>query len=205
MAQVAGMAVLVGMHVEGKTPRRPVDVILYVDGIWLPPSPVDQGARATVSWMYARLGIALAWSNASPKSGVQAAGAVAIQIRFTRESTRSVSNDALAFALPYSGGINAITVIYPRIQAITGGQIGFELSLLAHVLAHEIGHVLQGTTLHSETGVMKAHWTHWECDDMVRRPLDFAPEDAQMIVRGLTAWKHSAAPANPDKKRGSAR
>ena len=118
---------------------------------------------------------------------------MAIQIRFTSESPRSVSTNALAFALPYAGGVNAITVIYPRIQAIAGGNRTLELSLLAHVLAHEIGHVLQGTTLHSDTGVMKTQWTGWDYDAMVRRPLDFAPEDAAAIVRGLTAWKLRAA------------
>ena len=53
LAQVAGMVVLAGMHVDGKTPRRPVDVILYVDGIWFPRPVVDLGARLTVNEMYA--------------------------------------------------------------------------------------------------------------------------------------------------------
>ena len=47
---------------------------------------------------------------------------------------------------------------------------------------------------------MKTGWNVWDYYAMVKKPLDFAPEDAAAIVRGLTAWKLFA-----DKKRGSAR
>ena len=193
------MVVLVGMQVDGKTTRRPADVILYVDGLVLPPVVVGQGSRLTVNRMYAGLGIALAWHDGPRKSGGESGGAVAVQICFTSD-TRSASPNALAFALPYASGVKTITVIYPRIHVIAGGNRMLELSLLAHVLAHEIGHVLQGTMMHSETGVMKVGWTSFDYAAMVRRPLDFEPEDVAAILRGLTVWKLSA-----EKTRGSAR
>ena len=31
-------------------------------------------------------------------------------------------------------------------------------ALLGHVLAHEIAHLLEGTDLHSDSGIMKARW-----------------------------------------------
>ena len=38
--------------------------------------------------------------------------------------------------------------------------------LLGHVLAHEIGHVLQGVARHSATGVMKGRWSLHETSHM---------------------------------------
>ena len=202
LAQIAGLIALAGTDVEGKASRRPVDVVLYVEGF--APGPIDLGARQIVNSMYGRLGITLAWHDA-PKSDVKPAGAVSIQIRFVSGNPKAASQNALAYALPYADGINAITVMYERIRRIADGKTIFERSLLAHVLAHEIGHVLEGTTLHSESGVMKAQWTGWDYGAMVGGPLDFTREDAAMILRGLAAWKLSAAPANLANKSGSAR
>jgi hypothetical protein len=53
--------------------------------------------------------------------------------------------------------------------------------LLAHVLVHEITHILQGVARHSETGIMKAHWTPVDYRQMLVHPLPFAPEDVQLL------------------------
>ena len=57
--------------------------------------------------------------------------------------------------------------------------------LLAHVLAHEITHVLEGIDRHSESGVMRAHWSSDEMWDMASKPLAFTEEDKYLIHRGL--------------------
>jgi hypothetical protein len=62
---------------------------------------------------------------------------------------------------------------------------GVRSALLAHVLAHEITHVLQGGDRHSETGIMQAHWTAKEIGRMASNPLSFTPEDIELINKGL--------------------
>jgi hypothetical protein len=57
--------------------------------------------------------------------------------------------------------------------------------LLAHVLVHEITHVLQGVVRHSGTGVMRAHWDAREYLDMAFSPLEFTGADAELIQSGL--------------------
>ena len=59
--------------------------------------------------------------------------------------------------------------------------------LLAHVLAHEISHILQGTDQHSARGVMKALWDINDYLRMARHPLPFTDLDIQLIYRGLGA------------------
>jgi len=146
--------------------------------------------------MYAQLGISVEWREGSPKTGVESGGAVVIQIRFTTAIPTSASAYALAFARPYADN-KAIVVMYERIAAVADGKATLQRCLLAHVLAHEIGHVLEGTTVHSETGVMRARWRGSDYSDMVRRPLDFTPEDAAMIARGLASWKSRPAGKQP--------
>src|SRR5689334_24555228 len=49
---------------------------------------------------------------------------------------------------------NHIVIFYDRLQRkVKGTQIS---SLLAHVLAHEVTHILQGIHRHSDRGLMKA-------------------------------------------------
>jgi hypothetical protein len=57
--------------------------------------------------------------------------------------------------------------------------------LLGHVLAHEIAHMLEGVNRHSDEGVMKAHWDERDFIEMSDRNLPFAPEDAELIQRGI--------------------
>lgn len=89
---------------------------------------------------------------------------------------------ALAFAVPDAGG--HITVFYDRIKVAAQ----FELTsnpLLAHVLVHEISHILQGNAKHSEGGIMKATWSQKDIRAMRWRPLAFGEEDVESIRAGL--------------------
>jgi hypothetical protein len=56
---------------------------------------------------------------------------------------------------------------------------------LAHVMAHEIAHVLQGVIRHSDSGILKAHWSGTDCARVASFPLMFTREDAILIHRGL--------------------
>jgi hypothetical protein len=58
-------------------------------------------------------------------------------------------------------------------------------SVMAHVLVHEIAHVLEGIDRHSRTGIMKVRWDDRDYFEMLRNPLPFAPEDADLIHLGL--------------------
>ena len=57
--------------------------------------------------------------------------------------------------------------------------------LLGHVIAHEIVHVLQGVARHSESGLMKAHWTGKDYGEMAWRPLQVTEFDQVLIGKGI--------------------
>jgi hypothetical protein len=103
---------------------------------------------------------------------------------------------AMAYALPYEGA--HIVVLFDRIQRSAGGPT-ILATMLAHVMTHEIAHLLEGISRHSAAGVMKTHWDAKDFADMGRAPLTFAPEDIDLIQRGMVgraAAFTSAVPAS---------
>ena len=64
-------------------------------------------------------------------------------------------------------------------------------NVLAHVMVHEITHLLQGIGRHSATGVMKEVWTAGDFGGMRLRPLPFTPLDIDLIYVGLAAGRSS--------------
>jgi hypothetical protein len=191
--QIAGILVLAGVNGQASQDFRPADVTIYVNGDDFPPIRIDFGARSTVTGMYARIGIRLAWRHDAPRNSAVNGSPIPIQMRFASKSPENVSREALAFARPFADGVNGITVIYGRIRTTTGGSRQ-ERDILAHVLAHEIAHVLIGTDGHAETGIMKAHWNETDYAAMKKKPLEFTPNDVDLIVKGLNAWRSQTAP-----------
>lgn len=91
--------------------------------------------------------------------------------------------DTLAFALPYQG--TEIAIFFDRVCAMVGPNMAPHL--LAYVMVHEITHLLQGEARHSETGIMKPHWSEADYKAMWNRCLAFAPEDVELIRVGVKA------------------
>ena len=173
-----------GMTAHAHDPK-PADVTVYVNGTDLPPLPVDVRARDTVARLYARIGIHLARRNDAPRRSTASGSPVTVQVRFIREEPDGASREVLARAWPFREEGIAIHLMYSRIRWVAAGS-GREAPILAHVLAHEIGHVLQGTNWHAPTGVMKAHWSAQDYDAMGWEPLEFTSLDVELIKDGLS-------------------
>jgi hypothetical protein len=167
---------------------KPADVIVYVQGESGPPSPVDYGARATVSWMFARVGVRLAWHDGDAAAARRFDGPLVMQVLFAPETRGESNPEVLAYALPFGDGRSAITVMYGRVRAIAGHS-SREQPVLAYVLAHEIGHSLQRTNAHAPDGIMKAHWSAEDYDAMERNWLGFTSTDVELIRAGLNKLK----------------
>ena len=96
------------------------------------------------------------------------------------------------FPLPYEG--THITVFYDRLQQRNEPK---RLPVvLAHVLVHEITHLLQGIDRHSVSGIMKAHWSIEDYHEMAFKPLPFTQDDVDLIQQGMDARESRPAGAN---------
>lgn len=185
---IGGILAAAGMLVQARD-RLPTDVIVYMGNANSPPASVEFAARATVTWMYARIGVRLAWRDGEAPGSDDCGSPATVQVAFGAGAPPDASADALAYAFPFGSGSGGITVLYTRIAA-AGGSSSRAQAILAHVLAHEIGHILQRTNYHAHTGVMKAHWNGQDYDSMGRKPLEFTSLDADLIAQGLSCTGH---------------
>jgi predicted metalloendopeptidase len=72
-------------------------------------------------------------------------------------------------------------------------ELGAEI--LGHVIAHEIGHVLEGIARHSPEGLMKAHWGLHDYMRMKKQRLCFSTEDVDLMRRHFLSADGLAAPS----------
>jgi hypothetical protein len=100
---------------------------------------------------------------------------------------RNFHPGALAYAEPYAGqseGVH-IRVFFDRVENVAGSSSMVPI-LLAHVLVHEITHILQDSDHHSEEGVTKKRYTAADLYHMSFRPLPFSQLDIDLIRRGMS-------------------
>jgi hypothetical protein len=133
-------------------------------------------SRNIATQMFAGIGVGIEWRNES------SCPAGAIRVSFSTRTPAELLPGALAYALPYEG--THIVIFYDRVHAAVVDP-DRATALMAHVMAHEITHVLEGVSRHSAEGVLKAHWTTTDFSRMSWKPLKFADEDIVLIHLGL--------------------
>jgi hypothetical protein len=145
------------------------------------PAPILIGARVWATMMFQGAGVGIHWTCSSG-----ADSRTPLIITLTSHAPDGYRPGAMAYALPYEGV--HIVVFYDRIEG--AGCQRSETLLLAYILVHEITHILQGVSRHSETGVMKAAWGSADYARILSHQLTFTPEDIQMIQSGIgrTGW-----------------
>jgi PadR family transcriptional regulator PadR len=160
----------------------------YVSGLVL------AHAEDIASRIFASAGVALEWHTTAPAvcRGLQQTKTVVLD--FARDTPAGEHPSAMAYARPYEG--IHIVVMYGRIEENAEGPMRVS-TVLGHVMAHEITHVVQGIARHSQTGVMKAHWNAQDFCQMMHKPLPFTPEDVDLIQNGLRPRAPSVTPAVP--------
>lgn len=132
--------------------------------------------------MFASAGVDIEWHSVGFAVCRNSQQVSAVILDFATNAPPSRRPGAMAYALPYEAV--HVVVLYDRIanSAQEPSQVS---TLLAHVMTHEITHILQGISRHSGAGIMKAHWDAHDIWQMTHTPLPFAPEDIDLMQRGL--------------------
>jgi hypothetical protein len=162
--------------------------------------------------MFAGVGVRIDWRRGQQaESQLLEEGAIAVRVTTSFDVRHTLKQgyaeelkpNSGAFAFP-NEGIH-ITVLYDRL-AWSEKMPGFAHVLLAHVLVHEITHMLQGICRHSTAGIMKANWTLDDYYDMQAKTIPFASEDVELIQKGMNQ-RHAGAGKLPhrDSSVGTAR
>jgi hypothetical protein len=176
MKLMIAMAATIGANTWASQPSRAAQHQVTVC-IEQPPDAIDlPRAELMASKMFAPIGVKLGWrSQRSCPAGD------AIRIRISVRTSANESPGALAYAQPYEGV--HIVVFYDRINRQVSANL--RAPVLAHVLVHEITHILESIDRHAESGVMKAHWTEADYAQMRVKPLPFTDWDVELIHKGL--------------------
>ncbi len=134
------------------------------------------GAQEMARQMFAKVDVTLQWRGMG-----RACPASAIIISLTMDTPEELRPRALAYALPFE--VAHVRIFLDRIHRQSVDRAGFEPYLLAHVMAHEIAHMLEGTDCHSSSGVMKASWDGSDYTRMMKGGLSFTQEDVVLMKR----------------------
>jgi hypothetical protein len=143
-----------------------------------------QRAQTIAGGMFAEIGVRIEWH------GERSCPPNAIRISFSDGTNRKFRPEAVAYALPYEA--THIEVFYDRLQKHAAARLPV---LLAHVMVHEITHILQGVSQHSASGIMMASWGRAESNEMAFKPLRFTDSDVRLIRQGLEARESRLAAA----------
>jgi hypothetical protein len=177
IAAMTLLAAMVGMAAEPRQLQQKLTVYLRDNATV--PLAVRTPALELANKMVATIGIRLDWRRGEPPRG----SAQPICIELATDTPANLLAGALGYTMPYEG--IHIRVFYDRIRSTAVPSL--RAMLLAHVLVHEIAHVLQGIYRHSDSGVMKAVWTDRDYLQMRTEGLPFAPEDITLIHLGLAS------------------
>ena len=194
MTMVATLLAITAYAGEGADSYAKSKVSVCIQGAVFP--EIGVRARWLASRMFSAIGVTLDW-----RGGFSRCPSGAIMVSFTDNTPTDLQPGALAYALPYEG--THIRVFYDRITETCDRAL--VPSLLGHVLAHEITHVLEGVGWHSNYGVMKARWDIKDYSKMRVKPLEFTDEDIHMIYLGLAARNARATMAGNAKAEPLAR
>ena len=159
--------------------RIVVEVYLDRDN-W--PRPVGRSVNL-VSTFFEAADVDVKW-HLGKKPQTIADNTLAVAVRLAAKAPAEASPLALASAKPFAPPPGEITLYVDRVEAFLE-QIRVDAEfLLGYILAHELGHVLQGTDYHAPGGIMKAHWTQRERMEMISLQLKFTERDVAAIRRG---------------------
>ena len=104
-------------------------------------------------------------------------------------ATNDFRDDTLGIAMPHFGSGNHAGVFLSRVRQKTAQNVGLiDLpELLGCVMAHEIGHLLLHSTVHSSEGLMRTEFRVADLKKAAQRQLKFTSEQGEAIQRNALA------------------
>ena len=156
-------------------------------GVAVPASLLWDGEQAATT-IFSKLHIQLIWrarrSSDAQTEGVPCPGNAPVRdltIEIVSHAPPIVKDSALAMAMPFAVSGVRIVIFFDRVEPLLEGHSASESKVLGYLLAHEIGHVLQGTTGHSDAGIMRARWTQNDFQKMGAGTLTFSHEEVERM------------------------
>jgi hypothetical protein len=185
---ISGMVLCFGLSARAQE----CAVTVYVKDGGQVPIIVLLSAKEKAAAMFREIGVQVRWRNRVLRaSNADTQCGVSIEAVIETETPDGFRQGALAYALPWAKSGTSIHIFFDRVRQ--GCDRRLAAGLLAHVLAHEITHVIEAIDRHSTSGLMKAHWNSRDFQQMEGRGLPFADIDVHLIHQALDTPKPRAS------------
>ena len=143
--------------------------------------------------LFAEVGVPVTWEQCrthpaqrkrSPSCS-QIADASVLQLRIhDKDQSKRMNLRAwqLGYALPSDGGFGVVAGVFlHKVRDFSRSQGLDAATMLGHVMAHELGHLLLGSNRHALRGVMRPRWTRRDLHRSQIGALRFSPNQARRM------------------------
>jgi hypothetical protein len=192
---------ILAMGLPGFSQQRPADmpqIALSVYNDARVPERVLAKAQRQATRIFSQAGVKLVWIACSPSrrqgasdpACVNRMGGSHLAVRILPwSSTSGGAVFGVAFLSPEGHGAYS-DVFYDSVEKLHEGWHIDIATLLAHVIAHEVGHLLLGEHAHAEFGIMRPKWQGEELRSIAMGGLLFTPSQIESFkVRLSTLQK----------------
>ena len=181
------------------------DVVVRVyDNTGLP-SDIRRTSLTRAAEIFARAEVEIGWVHCPARCG-RAPGPDQLILRMTRSPATAVGvGTSLIDPVQQEGRL--ATVYVDQVDAMARRSNTDRVSILSRAIAHEIGHLLLGTTEHTRSGLMRGIWTAEELRRNQIEDWQFSALQRSLlrarIATGSPARWNAGVPKNPAGRAGS--
>jgi hypothetical protein len=206
LALIAATLALTSASVSGKSrnalaPGQTISIRVYEHAQTL--AGVLHSATDQASWLFRAAQIRISWefpSTETPEDqGTDMTSTSAafqqtdarhyIVVRLMSRTPATVFPGALGYALPFAHAGAHVVIFCDRVETLADSSNKAPELILGYAVAHEIGHVLLGSSDHSAGTLMQAQWTATTCHLASMGLLAFTREQAQRMDAALQRFQ----------------
>jgi len=201
------LAVPVGLGAQVNVDQAAPTVTVRVYRTSLGPSEF-RAATALAARVLGAAGIGVSWVQCWPGGQAQGSNSAACQQPLTRsdvivhvipaaDANSASHQESLGFAMiDAQAGAGTVASVYTDRVAMLAREAGVDgADLLAWAMAHEIGHLLLGTSQHAARGLMRERWSRVEVRRHLHRDWSFSVDEGQTMRDALRS-REKAQPAH---------
>jgi hypothetical protein len=170
------------------------------------PTELLAAAEGEAYRIFHQAGVKTVWLNCSPKlEKIQPAGCYTVDsshlvLKVLRHAISAQVRDrvdVLGIATLDEKGVGFYGyVFYDRVQQLAEER-KLKHTLLGNVLAHEIGHLMLGSTSHSISGIMSGRWSGEGLRRVSEGTMSFTPQESRVMQGRLGSGRNGRAKPKP--------
>jgi len=169
----------------GASSARPVVTVRVFNYAGIPPNAMARAERE-LTRIFSTTGIQTHWLDCPVSPDALQKAPICggswywtdLLLRVIPAATTDRSNNSLGFSLPSpEGGLMAV-IFYDRVEELANAKVAGAGQILGHAVAHEIGHLLLGSIIHSSSGLMSSPWSR---EDLKLARLLFTHQEAKKM------------------------